>query len=384
MFDMLDRAVELARELVARAELSSAAGEDAVRLFDGFSELENFAAAGRTLAARRIEETQAWYGSGYRKPSEWVAARSGVTLGSAIATLDTGRRLQELPATRDAFLSGELSAHQAQEIAAAAAEDPSAEASLLDLARKESVNTLRRECRQVIAAASRDADADERIHRSRSLRFWTDPDGAVRLDGRFTPDAGARLIAAVKARAKELLDQAIKAGSRERRDCYSADALVALADSFTPGPKAVVNVMVDYTAIERGYLEKGERCMIPGQGPITLGAAQRLAENGIIRAVLAEGADVRSIVTNSRYVPPKLKAALEARDPVCVVPGCDATDHLEIHHLLGFIITHRTRLEECAMVCHWHHLLLTHRRWRLEGSPGNWQFLPPVPRRLRE
>src|SRR5258706_556594 len=69
----------------------------------------------------------------------------------------------------------------------------------------------------------------EQIRRSRYLRHWTDRDGAVRFDARLTPDSGARLLAAVDAHKFRIVEQARKAGVRERFDAYAADALVALA-----------------------------------------------------------------------------------------------------------------------------------------------------------
>jgi hypothetical protein len=377
MLARLHDAVSVVEEEVSGTDLSQISGPDAVALVGLFSKLERLAMAGRTLAGRRVEQTRAWYGTGQRTIGTWMAARAQSTLGAAIATLEAGRRLEQLPATREAFAAGSLSAQQAQEISTAASLNPAAEESLLDIARKASVNGLRDECRRVIAAASTDQDADERIYRSRYLRSWTDADGAVRLDGRFTQDAGAKIIAVIRVRAKALLEQARAAGSREKKEAYAADALVSLADASTPGPRAVVNVLVDYAAIRRGRLSAGERCEVPGLGSISIVAAQRLAEDGIIKAILSEGADVRAVATIGRMIPGRVRAAVEARDTVCVIPWCDETEGLELHHIKPVTEGGRSSVENLARPCHFHHMLITHRGWRLLGSPGDWQFLPP-------
>jgi hypothetical protein len=59
------------------------------------------------------------------------------------------------------------------------------------------------------------------------------------------------------------------------------------------------------------------------------------------------------------------------------VPGCNARDHLEIHHLLGWAITKATRLDELARVCKWHHDCITYLGYQLTGPPGDRQWIPP-------
>src|SRR5205807_10634857 len=59
---------------------------------------------------------------------------------------------------------------------------------LLTVARDDGF-ALRDKCRRVKAAAAPDEMARHRaIHASRSLRHCSDPDGAGRLEGRFTPE----------------------------------------------------------------------------------------------------------------------------------------------------------------------------------------------------
>lgn len=377
MFAQLKAAVAVVRRAVVELDSKHLSATDAATLVELFSELERLASAGRTLAGRRVEKSYLWREEGFRSPSEWMAAKAQTTRAAAIATIETGRRLEELPETRDQLKAGRLSAVQAAEITAAASADPRAEKALLDTARAESVLALQTRCREVVAAASKDLDRDERLHRARYLRYWTDRDGAVRVDARFAPDAGAKLVASVDAAAFRLHATARKADSTERLEAYRADALVGLADEVTPGPRAVVHVHVDHQAWTRGHTVAGERCQIPGIGPIPVPAAKRLAADGIVRAVLREDADVRSIVNLGRPIPARLVAALEARDQTCAVPGCDRRHDLQNHHTKPYAKTKHARLSELARVCAPHHDLITHHGWVLEGEPGNWQFHKP-------
>jgi hypothetical protein len=375
--ERLREAISLARSVVGCLDSESVGAREAADLVESFAELERLANAGRTLCGRLVERAQLWRDQGYRSPAQWMAVRAQSTMGAAIATLETGRKLEELPVTREAFTAGSLSAHQAREITAAASVAPAAESRLLEAARVETVARLREECRQVIASAVRDPDADERLHRSRYLRHWMDADGAVRLDARLTPDAGARLLAAVDTRAGAMRGQARRAGSPERREAYAADALVSLADISTPGPRAVVHVHVDNAAWQRGRTTTGESCRIPGVGPIPVSAARRLAADGIVKAVLDEAADVRGVSHLGRTIPARLRTALESRDQACVVSGCDERELLEIDHIVPLAAGGPTRLENLARLCRYHHAMKTHRGWRLEGSPGAWRWLGP-------
>ena len=358
-------------------DVDALGAREAAELVDTFAEIERLATAGRTMAGRAIEKSHLWWQQGYRTPAQWMASRAQTTVGAAIATLETGRRLESLPATREAFASGSLSAMQVSEISRAAAEAPDAERSLLEAARSETVAGLRERCREVIAAATKDDDADERIHRSRYVRHWMDADGAFRLDARLTADAGARLATRIDARARSLLEQARRNGSRERREAYAADALAELAVGTSAGVQAVVHVHVDEAAWTRGRLEDGERCRIAGVGPVTVAAARRLATDGIVKTVLHDGADVCAVAHLGRTIPARLRTALEARDQTCVVPDCDEREGLEIDHIVPMAEAGPTKLDNLARLCHWHHSLKTHRGWRLAGEAGRWEWFKP-------
>lgn len=373
MLDRIGSFVSSLREIVSDLDASSLSGADAVRLVELFSEGERLCAAGRTLAAGRVQRSPEWSAAGFRTPAQWMASHTKVTLNQAITSLETARRLEKLPRTRERFASGKLSEIQAAEIASAANLDPNAEGPLLETAESETVSALRDRCREVRAAAYTDEDACERIRRGRYLRHWTDPDGAVRLNGRFAPDDGARLLASVRARAERLQAEARRAGQREPADAYEADALVGFA-SGESAPKSVVHVEVDRAAFERGRLEPGERCVIRGVGPVPIAVARRMAHNGRVKFIERDGVDVTRVAHARRAIPAHLRSALEARDPTCVVPGCDMTTGLEIDHIVAFADGGATSLDNLARLCRFHHGEKTHRGWLLGGRPGSWTW----------
>ena len=70
--------------------------------------------------------------------------------------------------------------------------------------------------------------AHEALRAARRCRTWTDEDGAVRLDARLAPDAGAAVVASLRAQSNRCFERARKAGAHEPAEAYAADALVAL------------------------------------------------------------------------------------------------------------------------------------------------------------
>ena len=384
----LQRVATDLRGVLAEYEPERMTGSDAARLLEAFSEIEKLAAGGKLLSARRVESSNVWRKQGHRSAAAHIADATGTGLGPAIHALETARRLGSLPATDDAMRNGRLSEAQVNEIAGAALVQPSAEQELVDAADKQPLTMLKLRCRRVRATAEDQNATYEKIRRERYLRNWIDNDGAVRFDAKLTPDEGARLVAAVKAEAARLTTEARRAGRDEPAKALAADALIGLAcggstvsgagsSGSSSGPTAMVHVRVDHEALVRGHLELGEVCEIPGIGPIPVDVARRLAADSVLHVLVTDGVDVSTVVHPGRTIPATVRTALIERDPMCVVPGCDVRDRLEIDHVLPFGEEGPTRLANLARLCHWHHYLKTHQRHRLERVGDHWVWQPP-------
>jgi len=325
MFDSLHEAEAAVRAAVERFEPATFDGDAARRLAQLFGSIERVAAAGRTLAWARVESSGAWRSSGARSAAHEMAKETGTSVGQAVTALRAAEQLQSLDQTASVFRSGDLSIAQAAEVAAAAVEDPQAETDLLSVARTQGIAQLREESARVRAATDADATRQryERIHRSRYLRFFADADGAGRMEARMTPDALARIRVAVEAEAGEVFAAARRAGRRESQGAYLADALVNLisdpaADGGSHGrrgaAKVAVMVRVDGTALERGRPERGEVCEIDGV-PVPVEVARSFMTEGVVSAVLADGADITGVAHFRRTINARLRTALMARDP---------------------------------------------------------------------
>lgn len=383
MFDTLTRAVSALRKATADVDPQRLSGADATRVVAILTEAERVVVAARTLAARRVEASKVWQRDGHRSAAEWMARTTGTSVGQAIGVLETAKRLEELPLTREAFRSGGLSEIQAREVSDAAYADPRQERALVESARTQTVKALRVECARVKAAAVPDELARyESIRRRRFFRHRTEADGAVRLDARLTPDTGAEVIAAIDVARSRHFNQARREDTREASEAYAADALVELVtrsgDEPGRGPRAMVHVRVDHDVLLSGVVTDGQRCEIDGVGPIPAQTARSLTHDAILKGIVTKGCDVQTVVHVGRTVPTRLRTALEARDPVCVVPGCDRRHGLEIdHYKIAYADGGATSLENLARLCRWHHYLRTHCGYRLTGGPGRWRWVTP-------
>jgi len=343
--------------------------------------IEKLAAAGKLLAARRVESSNVWRKNGHRSAADMMARQTGTGLGSAINTLQTARQLGSLPATEDALRDGRLSEAQTREIAGAAIHKPDAEDELVEAAGQQTMNNLKLRCRRVRATADDGISRYEKIRRGRYLRHWTDNEGAVRFDARLTPDEGAKLVAVVKSETARLAAEGRRCGRHEPMAAYAADALAGLATPSpadrSSAPTTMVHVRVDHQALLRGHLEPGEICEIPGIGPIPVAAARRLAEDSILNVLVTNGVDVTAVAHAGRTIPASIRRAIIERDPHCVVPGCDIREGLEIDHVIPVNERGPTKLDNLARLCHWHHYLKTHQGHLLVRQDDRWTWGPP-------
>jgi hypothetical protein len=222
--------VAAVRELVGRLEPDAVPLSEAPEMWQAFDRIERLAASAKTLLAARVVESKVWRRAGDRSAPEYLARKSGSSVGTARSSLETSKRVRTLPHTRSAMRRGELSRVQADHIADAAAAKPDAEQSLLHAAAGSSLGELRERCARTKAAADPDRDAaNRRLHRERRLRRWTDAEGAWNLAARGTTDSGSHVNAALNPIIDELFNAARRAGRRESREAYAFDALIELA-----------------------------------------------------------------------------------------------------------------------------------------------------------
>jgi hypothetical protein len=353
-------------------------GSDAASLLEDVARGERVCAAMKALLARRVDECGVWKQSGHRSAAHWLADRTGVALSSAVRSLDTARDLDALPETAVAFRAGDLSELQAHEITEAARMDPSAETALLaTAAQQSSVKGLRDACRQVRAVAIVDDAAHARdLHLNRSHTSWTERDGAVCGRYRLAPDSGARFRVALRDHEDRIFKEAYKAGRRERREAYSADALLALAEQG-PCKPVQLKVTADHAALARGYVEPGERCEIDGIGPIPVTVARAMLDDAVVTVFGREGNGLTTYSSPKRTIPAHLARALETAHPKCGRRACANDQYLQRDHIVPVEEGGPTTMDNLWRLCPYCHNLKTYMGWKVIGTPGHWDLVPP-------
>jgi hypothetical protein len=377
----LGEVVAAVRSLVAGFEVDDLAAHEAAQVVEQCAEAERLLAALRVLAAATLEDKALWRREGFRSAAHWMAAKTGTAVGPAIGTLEMASLLADLPVVAEAFRAGRLSEAQAREIAAVASEVPDAQDQLVEAAGKLTLRDLREECHRVEAAAAVDEDDRyRRVHRSRRIRAWVDRHNVGRLSATMTPDELARVINEIDRRCGDIAEGAIRGRWFESWEAHRVDALVELTlpDSDTPArPPSMVHVVVDYDALMRGHTVAGERCEIPGLGPIPVTLARQMSEDCILKVLLTKGVDVVAVAHGGYTIPAHLRTALDVRDPKCIVPGCDTRRRLQRDHRNAFGRTRVTKLEDLARLCRFHHYLKTFCGYTYRGGPGTWEWIPP-------
>jgi hypothetical protein len=343
---------------------------------DLFTRLERLAGVGKLAAARRVERAVTWKRDEHRSAAHWLASATGVSVGSAMRSLDTAKRLEELPETADAFRAGDLSEAQASEIAAAATLDPSAEGRLLARARDgSSFRGFRDECREAKLRAEDDRSCAQRLHETREARTYSD--GHWCLEARLRPDEGARVNQVLENKTDEIFRAARAAGRTEPRAAYMADAIVAIFKGELPEKPIELRLEGDYAALERGYVLPGERMELDGM-PIPVTIARSLLGDSKLVLLQRDGNEITRISSAKRGIPAPLRRWLDRAYPTCGVGGCPQTSRLQIDHIVPVEEHGPTCKENVWKLCPHHHTLKTLYGWQVETDEhGIHHLVPP-------
>ena len=358
--------------------------DEVAAVYETLARMEKLVAGARLRLAARVDASHQWRVAGHRTAADWLARATGVSVGAAHAELAASAQLGALARIDQAVRHGVLSTVQATVVADAAAADPGAEQRLLDEAATASLRRLRDECAKVKAAADPDAEARyERIHRQRSVRWFTDADGAWNLHARGPAHLGAQVVAALRP----VIDDAFTTARTQRRHepeaAYAFDALTALAaGSTTPSRRRresyLALLRVDVAALQRGGVDGEECCELTGIGPIPVRVARDLLGESVLQLVITRGRDVASVVHLGRGPNAAQKIALLWSQPTCSRQGCDQLwTHTDIDHRTPWAHTHRTELAGLDRLCrHDHHLKTVH-GWALIDGTGPRPMVPP-------
>jgi hypothetical protein len=366
-------------------------GEDCARLVTSVCTLEKAAAAARARAAVRAAECGEHRKLGHADPSEWVGRERGSTARAARRELDTTKKLDLCPNTRDAVAAGEVSLDQAEEIVHTEEEVPGSEEELLALALRSGLSKLRDEARAKRLRAIPPEKLRDRQHAARSVHHWRDHLGMIAGSFRLAPEVGVPFVNRLDREAQRLRRAAKQRGDTvERFEAYAADAFTEMLRERTtlakPKRREIdVVVVCDLRAYRRGHAHEDEQCHLVGGGPIPVRLVRELSKDAFLKAVLHDGVNIHTVKHFGRHIPAELRTALELGPlpgldgVVCSDEGCDRRYGLEWDHDNPVANGGETSFENLTPKCGPHHWDKTARDRRDGKFRGRNDEPPPPP-----
>ena len=336
--------------LAAASELRGAAaafepglfsGADCAVVVEELAATEKACAAARARAAARAADCGAHRQKGFADAADWVARATGTSAVEAKTAMETAKAVMEMPHTRAALEAGELSLAQAHEVARTEAECPGSEAELVEVARTESLKTLKERALKHRLDAVDPEELHAGQHRARSFRHWRNDLGMVAFAGALPPEMGIPLVNRLDADTDRIRRSARREGTSEPREAHAADAFVKLAAGAGQGKanSADLVIVCDLRAYRRGHAHPGEACHIVGGGPLPVSVARELGRDAFLKAVIHDGIAIHTVAHYGRHLKAELRTALELGAPphlngvTCTEAGCDRRHGLEWDHL---------------------------------------------------
>jgi len=296
--------------------------------------------------------------------------------------VEAASQLSQVPETLDALGAGEIPEDHAKQIAKAASQGPVDESVLVEAARREDFGTFSRTLRDHQHEQSPD-DGKSLLAKQRKRRdlgfFKSIEDGMFVLNGRFDPEAGNRIEAALadEVRRQRNDDNGKGAADQTTFGQRMADALENLvcADvgDRTP-PRATLIVTADWDALNQ---KLADARLLDGT-PLPIDEALRLACNAdIVPAVFDAAGQQLWVGRKLRLATEAQRAALIIRDKHCIGCGRSAV-WCEAHHIEEWLAGGRTDIDNLVLVCKPCHHNIHDDGWTVHRNRnGAYELRPP-------
>ena len=294
--------------------------------------------------------------------------------------VETASQLSQVPETLDALNAGEIPEDHAKQIAKAASQGPVDESVLVEAARREDFGTFSRTLRDHQHEQSGD-DGKSLLAKQRQRRdlsfFKSIEDGMFILNGRFDPEAGNRIEAAladeVRRQRHDDKDAADLTGFGQRMADALENLVCADVGDRTP-PRATLILTAEWDALNH---KLADARLVDGT-PLPVSEALRLACNAdIVPAVFNAAGQDLWVGRKLRLATEAQRAALIIRDKHCVGCGRSAV-WCEAHHIEEWLAGGRTDIDNLVLVCKPCHHNIHDDGWTVHRSPnGAYELRPP-------
>ncbi len=334
---------------------------------------------------RRFDQSGEYAADGAIGIVAWLRWKCKLSKGAAYERVIIGRQLEQLPATKKAFATGDLGyqhvavmARTAEHLGTAAVRKE--EAALVQTAQTMDPGQFNNHAKQFEHRVDADVALMEtnRAHARRYFHVSEPINGLVRLDGLLDGEGGAILRTALHRLMPPSKDDDRNPGQR------CADALIELcyrpgaksSDGAGPRPQLVVVASLDTLAgtagSPAGELERG--------APVPAETIRRIACDTALTRITGRGELDAEVSRATRTIPPATRRALAARDHGCVADGCGRPpDWTDAHHLKHWIHGGETTMSNLVLLCRRHHRMVHEEGWSLRRADnGRWRLARPV------
>jgi hypothetical protein len=340
-------------------------------LFEELAELtgQRNAIDGRIVeVVAEIDRDELWGATGARSVPALVAWKTGCSPANAHTITAIASRLTEFPRCAEGMREGRLSLDQVGVVAARAGEG--SDEHYAQLARCATVNQLRTAVR-----LEPRPEPDPRQEPERSITTTRNEQGSCYRITLAHHDA-AKFDAALASHRDALIaewkhDHGSEASDLEQRPAFprTAEAFMRLVEAgwdadATRRPHGQHTTVVVHVDVE-------QRAAALHLGPLLTDAERRyLTCDATCEVWFERHGEVIGAGRTTRLINRRLRRALEHRDRMCAVPGCDATRGLHAHHIRHWEDGGPTELANLVLLCPYHHRL-HHRGVITIAGPAN-------------
>jgi hypothetical protein len=345
-------------------------GDAVVEVAQGYSTLT----AKVAVALAELDRRGEFELDGYASMTAWCRDRLGWTNQQANRLLRVGRRLLDLPVTREAWIARQLTDGQVDVIVACVTDRRAglwAEHEAEVVPRLEPLDVLATNRAMQTWAAMADAVLDEHEppeDQPAEAMLVKTLDGRGYLKGSFDAE-GAELVAT----GLRLADSGDLEQSSARRQgqalldvfrFYLDHQHVKLGGRHRPHLSVVVDHQ-DLKDAKPGRTLSG--VPLPGT------TIRKIACDANIHRVITDGlGSILDYGRSTRTIPPAVYTSLVLRDWGCRFPGCDRpAEWCEGHHIRHWEDGGPTNLSNLVLLCSKHHHVIHLRGWRLELEPDS-------------
>jgi hypothetical protein len=293
--------------------------------------------------------------TGARSVAALVAWKLGSSSGNAYTITTVARRLEEFPRCAEGMREGRLSLDQVGVIAARAGQG--SDEHYAQLASVATVNQLRTAVRLEPRPEPGPRPAPER-----SITSTSDEQGScyrIRLDHHDAAKFDAALASHRDALIAEWKhDHADGAGDSDQRPPLpnTGEAFMRLIEAGWDADAARRPHGQHTTVVV--HVDVDQRAAALHLGPLLTDAEHRyLTCDATCEVWFERHGEVIGAGRTTRLINRRLRRALEHRDPMCAVPGCDATRGLHAHHIQHWEDGGPTELANLVLLCPYHHRL---------------------------